>query len=306
MWGKLDILFWNFISTRAHYSPMKTRLTILFVVLLVAIAIASQWWHDEKIIPVVPMVESLNGIVIADPAPVESGELKAKFEVLDGDGDIEVAPLIDLPEGVEVRGWVKDQQGQGISGMQIEISSNDSTAIKKNTYSGITDSSGEFLIPAVPSGNEYYLEVLASGTFSGNLLSPFLVDSDMSSVTVTLDSVVVTSVDGMILGENNTPVASFEILVQNVDIAYPGRKVISDESGFFHLGQFPVGELVLSTTGNEHFKVTGITLQPDEYRNLNVVLDKGSYYLSGWVSNEFGTPVAQARVVLTAIFLIDD
>ena len=35
------------------------------------------------------------------------------------------------------------------------------------------------------------------------------------------------------------------------------------------------------------------------------MLDKGSYYLSGWVSNELGASVAQARVVLTSLFSRD-
>ena len=43
-----------------------------------------------------------------------------------------------------------------------------------------------------------------------------------------------------------------------------------------------------------------MTLAPDETRSLNLVIDKGIHYLSGWVSDQYGVPVENARVTLDA------
>ena len=285
---------------------MKKRLTILSSALILVIAISYMWWNDDKIINIAPPLEIMTDDINLDWQPDDIVEIQDTAPKKSESNGIESNLIIDKTAGVEVTGWVKDQKGQGIMAMQIEISSIYSTETPKKTYNGVTDEVGKFVIPMVPSGNGYYLEVLASGNHSGHLTGSFVVYSNMPPITLALDSVELTSVDGMILGIDNTPVTGLEILVQIVGIAYPGQKVISDDSGFFHLNQFPMGELILSTDGQEHFKVTGLMLQPDEYRNLNVVLDKGSYHLSGWVSNEFDVPVSQARVALTSLFLRDD
>ncbi len=206
------------------------------------------------------------------------------------------------PEGVSVQGWVTNQLGGSIGGMQIEISPKQALEWDKNIYTTTTNHNGEFLFNAIPPNDRYRLEVLASGTYAGVLLDPFPVKRDRPPVTITLDSIELVTVDGMIVDVDDAPVANFEILVQNLDMVYPGRKIVSDSSGFFQLAQFPAGDLQLTTSGDEDFKITGITLQPGEYRNLMLALDKGGYHLSGWVSDEFDAPIAQARVVMTSTF----
>ena len=129
----------------------------------------------------------------------------------------------------------------------------------------------------------------------------------MLAVVIVLDSVELVSLDGMIVDVNNAPVADFEILVQNIGIAYPGRKIISDPSGFFQLVNFPAGELQLSTSGTELFEITGITLRADEYRNLALALDKGSHHFVGaGLAMNSVAPVTQARVMLTSAFSRED
>ncbi len=281
---------------------MMPKLDRLLVILLATIAIAYLWWHDDTGNRAAPSIELSTAASFADPTPVQTVELKVGSDAIEGDEDIDAALSIDLPDGVVVQGSVKNQLGQGISGMQIEISPKVRSAWQQIVYVASTDHRGDFQYSAIPQNSEYRLEVLASGRYVGTLLDSFAVVRDMPAVTIILESVELVTVDGMIVDTNDAPVADFEILVQNVGIAYPMRKIVSDTSGFFQLAQFPAGELQLSTSGTEHFKITGVTLRPGEYRTLTLTLDKGSYHLSGWVSDEFGAPVAQARVVLTSDF----
>ncbi|MCZ6488274.1 MAG: hypothetical protein O6703_08880, partial [Gammaproteobacteria bacterium] len=96
------------------------------------------------------------------------------------------------------------------------------------------------------------------------------------------------------------PVSDFEINVRNTTTNSLVRMVSTDSSGFFKLDRFPAGELQFLTPYPEYFKITGVTLAPNETRSLNLVIDKGTHYLSGWVSDQNGVPVDNAKVTLDA------
>lgn len=274
----------------------------LLVILFAIIVVAYFWWQNNISQSAGPVIEPVTGNSLKEPLLVPSNTMKFGSDAIEGEGDIVAALTVDVPDGVSVRGLVVNRLGHIISGMQIEISPKNRSAWQQDLYTVTTDHRGEFRIDAIPPATDYRLEVLASGTYLGTLLNPLRVEQDMPYVTITLESVELVTVDGMIVGSNDAPVADFEIMVQNIGIAYPGRKITSDSSGFFQLADFPAGELQLSTSGAEHFKITGVTLRSGEYRNLMLALDKGNYHLSGRVNDEFGAPFAQARVVLTSEF----
>ena len=211
-------------------------------------------------------------------------------------------PKLAFSEIVDVHGQVTDKQGKGVGGMQVEISSGLVSLKPKQLYTSISDDNGHFIIEGLASGDDYQLEVLALGAYSGTLLKPLSINENMDSLAIVVDSLELISLDGTIVGTDYVPVVGFEILIRNIDIPYPGDKIVTDESGFFELSEFPVGKIHMSTSGDEHIEVTGITLSPDVYRNLTLVLDKGSYELSGQISDSFKQPIAQARVVSTSIF----
>ena len=211
-------------------------------------------------------------------------------------------PKLTSPKIVNVHGRVSDKQGKGIGGMQVEISSGLASLTKKQLYTSISDANGNFIINGLAPGDEYQLEVLALGAYAGTWLKPLTIEENMGSIAVVVDSLELTSLDGTIVGTDYTPVAGFEILIRNTDIAYPGDKIVTDDSGYFQLNDFPVGNIHMSTSGEEHFEVTGITLSPDVYRNLTLVLDKGLYELSGQITDSFNQPIVQARIESTSVF----
>lgn len=280
------------------------KLSRLLLALCVIIAIALLWWHTDSSQQVNPAIELVSNRINAESKPLQATRSVPTPVLIERVDSID-APSNATVEGVSVQGVVQDQLGQSIGGMRVEFSPKASSSWGKKLYTATTDDKGEFLLNDIPAGIEYRLEVLGSGIYLSNLLNSVTVDLDMPTLTVTLDSVELVSVDGMFIGTDNTPIADFEILVQNIGIAYPGRKIIGDSSGFFQLAQFPAGELHLSTRGEEDFKITGITLRAGEYRNLILTLDKGGYHLAGRVIGELNAPVTQARVALTSSFMRD-
>jgi len=189
---------------------------------------------------------------------------------------------------VNVHGQISDINEKGLSGIQVEISSTVTSATPNKIHATITDDSGSFTISHVPSGSDYRFEVLALGVYAGTVLDQLKVEPNMSPIAVALDTLELVSIDGTIVGTDYSPVPEFELLVRNIGIAYPGN--------------FPAGDIQLATNGDEHFEITGITLSPGEYRNMTLVLDKGSHELSGNVVDSFGQPIEQARIVATSKF----
>ena len=80
----------------------------------------------------------------------------------------------------------------------------------------------------------------------------------------------------------------------------------TDSSGFYNLERFPAGQVKFSTLAPEYFIASGITLNQNQIRDLILLIDKGSYYLSGWVSDQNGIPLKNARVTLKASFFDGD
>ena len=277
---------------RNYFKWLVTMFAMVFIALL--------WWHHDGSQPASPSIESTMDISPTGPEPIAKIDLTVESDMTNQENKIEAAQSIETSDGVVVHGRVINKQGQGLAGLNIEISPLDRSAWHQNVYSTSTDSQGEYQFDAIPPDIDYRIEVLASGAHEGTLLGPVTVVHDMLAVMIVLDSIELVTVDGMIVDVDDAPVPDFEILVQNLGIAYPGRKIVSDTSGFFLLDRFPAGELQLSTSGVEHFNITGITLVPGEYRHLRIALDKGGYHLSGWVSDEFDAPIAQARVTLTS------
>lgn len=58
-----------------------------------------------------------------------------------------------------------------------------------------------------------------------------------------------------------------------------------------------------SSRAPETFKITGLTLAENEYRHLMLIVDKGTYQITGWISDQNGVAVKRAMVMLDAEIL---
>ncbi len=282
---------------------MNVRSIIVVIALFLIVALVTHHWITSTTpLPAnsVASGETETVVQLHQKAASETGNIQNQLDQLVDSGSVNQNP--ELAEDVAiVQGQIVNNLQQGISGIKVEISLKAASGWQKDIYSALSASDGSFIVEAVPPDMGYRLEVLALGAYKGALLDPFPVEHNMEPVIISLDSLDLVSVDGMIVDTDNLPVPEFELLVRNIGLNYPGSKIVSDSSGFFQLSEFPAGDLQFSTDGDEHFKINGIEIQQAEYKNLLLVVDKGSYSLAGRVVDEFGSPISQARVVLTAM-----
>jgi hypothetical protein len=200
---------------------------------------------------------------------------------------------------------VGNDAGVALPGVRVEL-----TAIEAgngdNFYLTVfTDASGNFDLEGVSVREKHRLAIKPAPEYQGYRDNEFVASPSPERISIVLNSLKLVDIDGMILNPDAAPIPDFELQVSNITTGIHTRKIVSDASGFFSLRDFPLGAISLTShlasRGAEYFKISGLTLTDNEYRNLMLIVDKGNHQLSGWVSDEHGIGVAKAMVTMTAI-----
>jgi len=211
--------------------------------------------------------------------------------------------LDDDPDSIKVDGWIGNDIGASLEGLKIQISSRDKFGVVRVFYTTFSDDRGFFTFEGIKSGDLYRLTVLSPPEYLYYVDENFSVSHNTPQINIVLETLEFIDIDGMIVNSKSEPVANFEIYISNTTTGTHARKIVTDSSGFFSLRKFPAGEVILSTQGPEYFKIKGLILAPNEYRNLRLLVDKGDHYLLGWVSDENGIPLAKALVTINSEIL---
>jgi hypothetical protein len=162
-----------------------------------------------------------------------------------------------------------------------------------------------FSFEGVKPGAVYRLTVFATKNYPHYTNEKFTVTADSAQTNITLESFKFVHIDGMVVNSNDISIPDFEIYINNLTTGTHVEKIRSDSSGFFSLQSFPAGVVSLTTPGPDYIKIAGLKLKEGEYKNLMLLVDKGSHYLSGWVSDDNGMPLAQIRITLDSKIITD-
>jgi hypothetical protein len=208
--------------------------------------------------------------------------------------------LAEADDTTSIDGWIGNANGEGIADQKIRITSMGGLSTGNILYVVSSDERGDFSFEGVRLGLNYRLEVFPAAQYSRYLHDFIEVTHNTPFLKVILARINIVDISGMVVSSAGVPVPDLEINVRNTTTVSLVRMVVTDSSGFFKLDRFPSGEVQFTTTYPEYFKITGVTLAPNETRSLNLVIDRGIHYLSGWVSDQNGVPVENARVTLDA------
>jgi hypothetical protein len=165
-------------------------------------------------------------------------------------------------------------------------------------YTASSDENGNFSFADIRAGTLYKLEVNPTSGYSNYVVERLLVSSNMPPLNIVLNTLQFVDVTGMIVDGEGTAISDFEIIAKNITTGRHVEEIASDSSGFFRIEYFPLGEVDFLTKPPNYFNITGMHLSNENYHNLVLTVDRGSYYLSGWVSDKNGAAVVGARVNL--------
>lgn len=240
------------------------------------------------------------------PSPTAEADIDASIEQPAMAAVTDSSQAAAVEPGVMLSGWVGDASGSGLGGIEIEIENHgfDGEEIAKTGF--VSNGSGDFLLENIVPGRQYRLEIRPQDSYAGYSLDSFTAADAENLRQIILARVELIDAEGMIVDTSHAPVADFELSVRSLTTQFPDRVIRSDSTGYFKLESFPAGELRIATNGADYYRIKGLKLRPDEYRNLTLMIDRGNYHLSGWVSDNNGAPLAQVQVTLKSAFATDD
>jgi len=278
------------------------------LILVIAVACAALF----LLLPMSKIAQHRDGIEAVAPQsrPAEETALQPATEALNSTGiktDTLASGVEDEPEEftVPVSGSVNDASGTALADRQVEVTSQGFGGESISGAQVVSDRQGEFTLQLVPE-RQYQLRIKASDDYAGFTLDSFTSADAERLRNIVLERVELVDVDGVIVDTDSAPVADFELSLRHLSLDYPDRVIRSDSSGFFSLRGFPAGAWRIATSQSDYFRIKGLELKPGEYRNLTLMIDRGSYHLSGWVRDGYGTPLAEATVTLKSAFATDD
>ena len=210
--------------------------------------------------------------------------------------------LDENPLSVRLSGWVGNEIGVALEGARVELTSLQPPGGENFSLTVFTDPRGNFFLEGVRANEPYSLSINLAPEYSIYRDPDFSVGLNPEQVNIVLESLRFVDIDGMILNRDSSPVADFEIYVSNVTTGVHSRKIVSDSSGFFSLKHFPLGEVSLATRGSDIYEIKGLVLTDSEYRNLELIIDQGERFLSGWIKDEDGLVPQRALVTLDQTF----
>lgn len=208
--------------------------------------------------------------------------------------------LIESTESIKISGWIGNEIGENLAGQEVSIFSQGHPALGNIDQTVVSDGNGEFVFEAVIPDLEYQLEVYTSPQYAPYSIQELILTRTTPRLIITLKTLKFLQVSGMFVDMDGVPVPNFEIDIINLSTGIHVRRIVTDSSGFFSLENFPAGEIRFSSRAPEHFKITGLTLAENQYKHLMLIVDKGSYQITGWVSDKNGVAVDRAMVMLDA------
>lgn len=255
----------------------------------------------------VPNRSSATGNRVADPSPPVSDAAANPTIVPESPQapqtrDASRADTARTPVRASVRGLIRNASGVPLDGVRILARNFTANGSELARSSAVSDYHGEFILEQLLPGRQYQLEITPQDGYSAFDLEPFVAGQSENLPDIVLRHVDLVDVDGMVIDFNQAPLADFEFSIRSLSTEFPDRIAQSDSTGFFSLRQFPAGEIRVATNASDYFRVEGLELRSDEYHNLVLVIDRGSYHLAGVVSDDSGAPVAVAQVTLESTF----
>jgi hypothetical protein len=237
----------------------------------------------------------------------EADRVDISTEDLKNDSVVELnVTLVESSESVKLDGWISNEIGESLPGQKIRIASWGYQGGESIYYTVISDEKGEFVFEAVKPNIEYELEVYTTPEYAPYSIEEMTVTRTPPRLNISLKPLKFIQISGMFVDSAGAPVPNFKIAIKNLSTRTHFRKIVSDSSGFFNLEKFPAGEMEFLSGAPEYFKINGLTLAENEYRNLILIIDRGIHQLSGWVSDQNGVAVGRAMVTLDAEILSGD
>ena len=193
-----------------------------------------------------------------------------------------------------VTGRVTNREGIPLSGEAVYLSGS-------VQYRAVTNQAGEFVLAEVEAEQSYSLRVPARSPYRPFVQQIRVGSGDLrQNVVEELGSPESGTLSGRMMDAAGNSLPLFSLWLQSYNPA--ARELVqatSDESGRFVLEEVPLGNLNFTTRSQPRLLISGLKLTESGLRNIELLVDWGSFDVIGQVLDSAGTPVSGSKVLLT-------
>ena len=219
---------------------------------------------------------------------LESADLEDLF---DFQLDVTMVPLEGL---TTLTGLIADTDGRPVAGEIINFRS----SRLKTSYRAQSDTKGEFLVEGIEPGKDYSLSVRPGDDYLDYQRTGMEIPASGLQLDIILEPLNRGEISGLMTDTEGKPISGFAMTLKSKEATGRSAHVVSDDTGFFFVKDFPEGSAVLKTNSYPIFEVQGLLLSNEPEEPVLVVLDMGNYSLKGQVTNVFGEMVAASEISL--------
>lgn len=196
---------------------------------------------------------------------------------------------------VAVYGLVYGPATEPVAGAMVWLSSYEYNVFERTRSSTM----GEYRFEEVKVGDGYTLGVEPREKYAAFKSESLGIGPGDLNYDVTLEETGVASLSGILTDLSGIPLGNFMLWASNTDAGQQKPMPLkTDGAGRFRLEQISAGAIKLESRSQPWLVVTGIVLQPEESRRVEVPLDWGRDWLLGKVVDDRGEPIARAKVNL--------
>ncbi len=196
---------------------------------------------------------------------------------------------------MEIFGDLRDQQGVPLAGERVHLQSQ----LQNTHYQAVSGPDGSFSFSEVSASSDYRLRVRPKGRYTDYSWKPVDLNADTPPLAVVLEALSAGRLTGRMVDAEGNPVPQFSLWLRSAQARGKWLKVTGDAYGYFKVDEVPEGLLIFQTRSLPQFRISGIPLDAESERYVELVLDWGEAVLEGRVVNAHGNPLAGAQVNLS-------
>jgi hypothetical protein len=165
-------------------------------------------------------------------------------------------------------------------------------------YIAKSDATGYFQIDKVLAADDYQLDISARGMYQKHY-ERVAITMQPSYFLIQLKTQPVSTLRGQVSNIDKIPVANFKLKVSSSEVSRWERILTTDSIGHFELDDVPVGLLTFTSMHNQVLSIRGHELHSNQHQLPGLIVDEGSYSISGIVFDNYGEPAVGANVLLS-------
>ena len=212
--------------------------------------------------------------------------------------DVSMEPLKKL---TTITGSLTDTDGIPVGGEIINIL----TSQMRTMYRAQSDEVGNFFFEKVEPGKDYRLAIRPGSGYKNKDINPLVVPDGGLNLDIVLEPSEHGELSGWMIDLDSNPVPGFSLTLHSTIATGQSVSVVGDQQGFFSVEGFPVGGALFRTNSYPVLTVRGIHVSPEPEEPVTIILDTGLHVLQGWVTDNFGEPVAASSITLNWEFGIN-